>query len=48
MIGAMFSTIFGVSVGFEIADKKTVEANGDQWAFSLDFFIVRVIVFKTK
>ena len=48
MIGVMFSTIMGCSVGFEIADQESVDANGDDWAFLVDLLILRITVFKAK
>jgi hypothetical protein len=48
MIGIGFSTIMGVAVGFEIADKEDTEANGDDWAVIIDILIFRILIFKAK
>lgn len=48
MINVIFTTIYGVQLGFEVANKEALAETEDAWAVSIDLFILRVILFKTK
>ena len=44
-----FETIYGLSVGFEIADEEVKEVYPDMiWGISFDFFIFRITLNKWR
>jgi hypothetical protein len=48
MLTVDLSTIFGISLGFEMADKELCEEIDMDWGFVVDFLIFRLTFSKYK